>query len=327
MPMMQMRNLARGVIALAVALAGSALAQAPSSSGTVHFLVGYPPGGGTDLTARIIAPRLAERLGQPVIVENRVGAAGNIAMEAVAKAAPDGLTIALGVSGMTINATLQPDLRFHPLKDFAPVTRLVNNPLVIVVSPSFPGKDVRALVDMAKAKPGAINYGTPGAGTGMHMMGELIKETAKVNIVHVPYKGNGPLVNELLGNHIAVGIADLASTRGFIKEGRLRVLGIGSPQRTPLAPDLPTVAESGLPGFSVLSWTGVVAPAGTPAATVEKYNAHIRAILETPEVREKLVGAGLEPAPTTVEEFRAIIRSDIEKWASVIKAAGIKLER
>jgi tripartite-type tricarboxylate transporter receptor subunit TctC len=304
-----------------------AFAQASTSGRPVHFLVGYPPGGGTDFTARLVAPLLAERLGQPVIVENRVGAAGNIAMEAVAKAEPDGLTIALGVSGMTINATLQPDLRFHPLKDFAPVIRLVNNPLVMVANPSHPAKDIASLIRMAKERPGAMNYGTPGAGTGMHMMGELLKTEAGINVVHVPYKGNGPLVNDLLGNHISVGIADLASTRTFIKEGRLHALAVGAPNRTELAPDIPTVAESGLPGFSVLSWTGVVAPAATPAATVETYNRHIRAILQTPEVRAKLLAAGLEPAPTSVAEFREIIRSDIEKWAKVIKAAGIKLER
>ncbi len=304
---------------------GAAWAQ--GSGKPVHFLVGYPPGGGTDFTARLVAPLLAERLGQPVIVENRVGAAGNIAMEAVAKAEPDGLTIALGVSGMTINATLQPELRFHPLKDFAPVTRLVNNPLVMVANPAFAANDLQALIRMAKERPGVLNYGTPGAGTGMHMMGELLKTEAGINVVHVPYKGNGPLVNDLLGNHISVGIADLASTRTFIKEGRLHALAVGAPNRTELAPDIPTVAESGLPGFSVLSWTGVVAPAATPAATVETYNRHIRAILQAPEVRAKLLAAGLEPAPTSVAEFREIIRSDIEKWAKVIKAAGIKLER
>jgi tripartite-type tricarboxylate transporter receptor subunit TctC len=161
----------------------------------------------------------------------------------------------------------------------------------------------------------------------MHMMGELLKSEAGVNIVHVPYKGNGPLVNDLLGNHISIGIADLASTRTFIKEGRLRVLGLGAPTRTELAPDIPTIAESGLPGFSVLSWTGVIAPVRTPAPIIETYNRHIRAILESPEVRAKLLAAGLEPAPTTSAEFREIIRSDIDKWAKVIKTAGITLER
>jgi tripartite-type tricarboxylate transporter receptor subunit TctC len=314
------------LLALLAALAcGGALAQAPGKP--IHFLVGYPPGGGTDLTARVVAPLLAEKLGQPVVVENRVGAAGNIAMEAVAKAPADGLTIGLGVSGMTINATLQPELRFHPLKDFAPVIRLVNNPLVLVANPSFPAKDTAALIRMAKEQPGKLNYGTPGTGTAMHMMGELLKSEANVDLVHVPYKGNAPLVTDLIGGHISVGISDLASTRNVIKEGRLRVLGLGGPKRTELAPEAATIAESALPGFSALSWTGVIAPAGTPPAIVETYNRHIRAILETPEVRAKLLAAGLEPAPTTVEEFREIIRSDTEKWAKVIKAAGITLER
>jgi tripartite-type tricarboxylate transporter receptor subunit TctC len=301
-----------------------ATAQSLQPGKPIRFLVGYPPGGGTDLVARLVGGKLAERLELPVVVENRVGAAGNIAMDAIAKAAPDGHTIALGVSGMTINATLMPELTFDPVRDFAPVSKLANNPLVLVVVPSFQAKDLRALVAEAKAQPGKLNYGTPGNGTGMHMMGELLNGQAEVKLSHVPYKGNGPLVNDLLGGHIPVGISDLASTIQFIKAGKLHPIGIGSPARTPIAPELPTLAESGLPGFAVLSWTGVVAPARTPAGIVERLNAEIRSILGTPEVRDKMLAAGLEPAPTTVAEFAEIIRSDIAKWAKVIKAAGIK---
>jgi tripartite-type tricarboxylate transporter receptor subunit TctC len=245
-------------------------------------------------------------------------------MEAVAKAPPDGLTIALGVSGMTINATLQPSLPFDPLKDFAPVTKLVNNFLVMVSNPSFPASDVRSMLAEAKKQSGGLLYGSPGNGTGMHLMGELLSLSTDVRLVHVPYKGNGPMVNDLLGGQIPIAFADLASTINFIKSGRLRVLGVGSPKRTVLAPDIPTIAESGIPGFSVLSWTGVVAPAATPSQIVHAYSNHIRAILETPEIRDKLLAAGLEPSPTTPEEFAEIIRSDIAKWSKVIKASGIK---
>jgi len=309
---------------LAAFWAGAIEAQPTYAGKPIRFLVGYPPGGGTDLTARLVGTRLAERLQQPVVVENRVGAAGNIAMETLAKAAPDGLTIALGVSGMTINATLQPELPFDPVKDFAPVIKLVNNPLVLVTIPSFAGQDLRAILDIARKLPGKVSYGTPGNGTGMHMMGELLKAQADVDLIHVPYKGNGPLVNDLLGGHIPLGITDLASTMSFINSGKVHVIGLGSPARTPIAPDLPTLAESGMTGFSVLSWTAVIAPARTPPAVVERFNAHIRAILGTPEVRERLLAAGLEPSPTTADELGEIIRSDIAKWAKVIKAANIK---
>lgn len=318
---------------LGVLLSGALLVAAlwhPGSSAQVpagkpiRFLVGFPPGGGTDLTARLVGSRLAERFGQPVIVENRVGAAGNIAMDTLAKAAPDGLTIALGISGMTINATLQPNLPFDPLRDFAPVIKLVDNLLVLVANPSFAASNLREILAEAKKQPGMLHYGSPGNGTGMHLMGELLNLSADIKLVHVAYKGNGPMVNDLLGGQISLGIADLASTAGFIKAGRLRAIGVGSPRRTALAPDLPTIAESGVPGFSVLSWTGVIAPARTPAPIVQGYNTHIRAILESADVRERLTAAGLEPAPTTVEEFSAIIRSDIAKWANVIKASGIQ---
>jgi len=318
--------LVSGMLMVTVTAAGWVAAQ-PTSSRPVRFLVGYPPGGGTDLAARLVAPRLAERLGQPVIVENRVGAAGNIAMEAVANAEPDGLTIAVAVSGITINATLQPQLRFHPLKDFAPITKLADNYLVLVANPSFAATNLREVLAEAKKRPGALNFGSAGTGTGMHLMGELLNLLTDVKIVHVPYKGNGPMVNDLLGGQIPLAISDLASTTNFIKSGRVRAIAIGSPKRTSLAPDLPTVAESGVPGFSVLSWTGVVAPKRMPMQLVQSYNKHIRAILETAEVRERLLSVGLEPAPTTVEEFEEIIRSDIDKWAKVIKSADIKMER
>ena len=323
-----MKRILPASLALLLCIAlGHSTAFAQAGSGKpVRFLVGYPPGGGTDLTARIVAPLLAEKLGQPVVVENRVGAAGNIALEAVAKAEPDGLTIGLAVSGMTINATLQPQLRFHPVTSFAPVIKLADNVLVLVANPSFPAKDLRDVIAEAKKRPGALNYGSAGAGTAMHLMGELLNLSADVQLVHVPYKGNAPMVNELLGGQIPFAFSDLASTSSFIRSGRLRAIAIGSPKRSSLEPEVPTFAESGVPGFSVLSWTGVIAPAATPAPMLQTYNAHIRAILETADVRNRLRAAGLEPAPTTVEEFAEIIRSDILKWEKVIKAAGVKLE-
>lgn len=303
--------------------AGAAFAQGGKP---IKFIVPYPPGGGTDLAARLIAPRLSDRLGQPVVVENRVGASGNIGMEAVAKAEPDGLTIGVAFSGITINTTLVPGLRYDPIKDFAPVTKLADNTLVLVANPSFPAKNLREVLAEAKKRPNGVTYGSAGAGTAMHLMGELLGLSGGVKLLHVPYKGNGPLVNELLGGQIPLAISDLASTSAFIKAGRMQPIGVGSPKRSALAPDIPTLAEAGAPGFSVLSWTGVVAPAGTPRDLVQTYSRHIREILGVPEVREKLMGVGLEPAPTTPEEFAAIIRNDVASWARVIKATGVKLE-
>lgn len=319
---MNIRNaLSSGFVAAVFLLCGTAVAQ---QGKVVKFLVPYPPGGGTDLAARLIAPRLADKLAQPVVVENRVGASGNIAMEAVAKAEADGLTIAVAVSGITINAILDPTLRYNPLKDFAPITKLADNTLVLVANPAFSAKDLMGVLAEARRRPGQVIYGSAGTATAMHLMGELISLSGDVKMLHVPYKGNGPLVNELLGGQIPLAISDLASTSSFIKAGRLRAIAVGGAKRSILAPDIPTVAEAGLPGFSVLSWTGVVAPAGTPSPLVNAYSAHIREILGVPEVREKLMTIGLEPAPTTPEELAAIIRADLAKWDKTIKATGVK---
>ena len=314
----------RSLILLPLLFAGFVHAQSGYPARPVRMLVGFPPGGGTDLTARIIATRLGERLGQPVVVENRVGAGGNIAMDAIAKAPPDGHLIGVAGSLITINATLQPNLPFNPVKDFAPVTMLVNNPLVLFSHPGFEAKDLRQLIALAKAKPGAISYGSPGAGTAMHLVGALLNQSAGVTLVHVAYKGNGPVVNDVLGGQIPLGVADVASTLSFIKAGRLHVIGLAGAQRTRVAPEMPTLAESGLPGFQVQSWTGVVAPARTPPDVVARLNAEIRAILESAEAREKLLAAGLEPAPNTAEEFAEVIRSETQRWAKAIRETGVK---
>jgi tripartite-type tricarboxylate transporter receptor subunit TctC len=319
--------LTRAAILLAAFCAAGASTQAaaqPYPSRTVRIMVGFPPGGGTDLTARLVAQRLSERLGQPVIVENRVGAGGNIAMEALAKAPPDGYLLAVSGSLITINATLQPKLPFDPLKDFAPITMLVNNPLVLFANPSFPAKDVRQLVALARAQPGQIAYGSAGAGTAMHLVGAMMNLAAGIDLVHVAYKGNGPVVNDVLGGQIPLAVADLASTLSFAKAGRLHLLGVAGARRSVTAPDIPTIAESGIPGFQVQSWTALIAPARTPPEVINRLSSNVRAILESPEVRDKLLATGLEPAPTTPEELGDIIRSEIVRWAKVIKDANIK---
>jgi tripartite-type tricarboxylate transporter receptor subunit TctC len=316
-------SLATGLFAVAVFVSATAAAQ---QGKVIKFLVPFPPGGGADLTARLIAPRLADKLAQPVVVENRVGASGNTAMEAVAKAEPDGLTIALAFTGITINPVLDPGLRYNTLNDFAPITKVADNTLVLVANPSFSAKNLIEVLAQARRSPGQITYGSAGTGTSMHLMGELIGLSGNVKMLHIPYKGNAPLVNDLLGGQIPLAISDLASTTSFIKSGRLRAIAVGSAKRSILAPDIPTVAEAALPGFSVLSWTGVVAPSGTPSQLVHSYSAYIGEILSVSAVREKLMAIGLEPAPTTPEEFAAIIRSDLGKWGRTIKATGLKAE-
>jgi tripartite-type tricarboxylate transporter receptor subunit TctC len=250
----------------------------------------------------------------------------HLAAPFLAKAAPDGYTIAVGVSGMTINVSFQPNLPFNPVRDFAPVTMLVNNPLVLFANPSFPAKDVRALLALAKAQPGKIAYGSAGNGSAMHLAGALFTQLADVDLLHVPYKGNGPAVTDVLGGQIPLAFADVASTLSFIKAGRLHPIGVTGAKRTATAPHIPTIAETGLPAYAVPSWTGIIAPARTPPEIVARLNSHIRAVLETREVREYLLGAGLEPAPTTPEEFSETIKTDIARWAKVIKDAGIKPE-
>lgn len=322
------RTVLGAALTLVACWAGGAMAQSQEyPNKPIRFMVGFPPGGSTDVAARLIAPRLAERLGQPVIIDNRSGAGGNLAVEAIAKSAPDGYTIGFGVSGsLTINVTLQPNLPYDTLRDLTPITMAVNNPLILVANASFPVKDVRELVAFARSKPGPIAFGSGGTGTAMHLAGALLKLTAGVDLVHVPYKGTNPAVNDLVGGQIPLAIVDVASALKFIKAGRIHALGVTGAKRAEMASDIPTISESGAPGFYVLSWFGIVAPARLPQEIVKRLNADLRAVLEAPDLRERFFATGLEPAPTSPEEFGNIIKSEISRWAKVIKDAGIQVE-
>ena len=290
----------------------------------LRFMVGFPAGGSTDITARFIAPRLAERVGQPVVVDNRSGAGGIVGLDAIAKSAPDGHTFGFGVSGaMTIAGTLQANLPYNTLRDFAPVTNVASNPLILVASNAFPPRDIRELIAYAKARPKQLSFGSGGSGTAMHLAGALLNIMADLDLNHVPYKGTNPAANDLVGGQIPLAIIDVASTRGFIKAGQIRAIGTMDTRRSQVAPDIPTIGESGLPGFVVPSWFGVVAPARTPPEVINQLNAHLVAILESPETRDRLLTAGLEPRPTTPAEFGELIRSEVVRWAKVIKDAKI----
>ena len=302
-----------------------ALAQAWPGK-PIRFIVSFPPGGSSDLVARALAPRMSARLGQPVLVENRPGASGNIGMDLVAKSPADGYTIGLGAAGaLSINASLFPSMPFDPVKDLAPVSLLALIPIVIAAHTSTGASSVSELIALAKARPGALSYGTTGNGSAMHLAGEMLQQMTGTSMVHVPYKGSGPAASDAAGGQLPLAIVDLTSALPHIRSGRIRALAVTGAQRSVTAPEIPTVAESGVPGFDAVGWFGVVAPAGTAAPVIARLNAEIVDGMKVPEIRERLLAGGAEPATSTPEEFGSFIRAEVPKWARVIKAAGVKL--
>lgn len=323
-----MTRISRTTLALAAALsvfAAPALSQASFPERPIRFIVSFPPGGSSDLVARAMAPRMAARLGQQVLVENRPGAGGNIGMDAVAKAAPDGHTIGLGAAGaLSVNVSLLPSMPFDPLKDLAPVSMLAIIPIVVAAHPSVPVTDAKSLIAHAKANAGKLSFGTTGNGSAMHLAGELMKLMAGFDMVHVPYKGSAPAAADLAGGQIPLAIVDLTSALPHIRSGRVKAIGVTSAKRSAVAPEIPTIAETGLPGFDAIGWFGVVAPGGTPPALIARLNAEVVDAMKAPEIRERLMAGGAEPQTSTPEEFAAFIRAEIPKWARVIKTAGVK---
>jgi tripartite-type tricarboxylate transporter receptor subunit TctC len=291
----------------------------------IRMLVGFAPGGGTDATARAIAPKLTELLGQQVIVDNRPGATGNIATDITAKATPDGYTILMGtIAALAINPSLYSKLPFDPIKDLAPVTRAVDSTNVLVVHPSVPAKSVKELIALAKAK--SLNCGSSGVGGAGHLALELFNLQTGTRITHVPYKGGGPAMIDLLGGNINLIFATAASSVGHIKSGKIRAIAVTTAKRAPLVPDLPTIAETGLKGFEANNWYGVVVPAKTPRAIINRLNKDVATALTVPATKELLFKQGLDVAPDSPEAFGAYIKSETVKWAKVIKAAGLKAE-
>lgn len=309
------------LLAAAAATLPSHAAQWPERP--IRMLVGFAPGGGTDATARAIAPKLSASLGQQIIVDNRPGATGNIATDIVAKSSPDGYTILMGtIAALAINPSLYDKLPFDPIKDLAPVTRAVDSTNVLVVHPSVPAKSVKDLVALAKSKP--LNAGSSGVGGAGHLALELFNLQTGTKITHVPYKGGGPAMIDLLGGNINLIFATAASAVGHIKSGKIRALAVTTAKRAPLVPDLPTIAETGLKGFEANNWYGIVVPAKTPRAIINRLNKDVAAALTSPDVKDLLFKQGLDAAPDTPEEFGAYIKSELAKWAKVIKAAGLK---
>lgn len=319
---------ARRYLALCVLLGftGFAMAQAWPAN-PIKLVVTFPPGGSTDAAARIVAPKLSERLGQPVVVDNKPGAGGGVGLGMVAKAPADGYTIVLAsAGGLTANPSLYKTLSYDPQRDFVPITGFGASPFVLVAGTELPAKTVKDVIALAKKEPGKLTYASGGNGTAMHLSGELIKSMAGVDIVHVPYKGSGPAVMAAMGNETSLAIADLTTIKPQIQSGRLKVLGVMDKKRSVLAPDMPTLAETGLPGFESSGWFAILAPAGTPPAIVKRLNTELVAVLRSTEVRERFSAAGLEPMPSTPEELSAFMRSETLKWAKVIKDSGAKID-
>ncbi len=304
----------------------SALAQQNYPARTVRLIVPSSPGGGTDISARILAPKLTEYLGQQVIVENRPGASTMIGGEAVARAAPDGYTLLMGISTLAINPAIYKKMPYDALRDFAPISQAVVLSNVLVTHPSLPPRTLKDLIAFAKARPGQINFASAGVGTSPHLSMELFLVMAGLKMVHVPYKGSGPGVIDLVAGHVPMMMPNMLSAQPHIKSNRLRALGVTGTKRASGAEDIPTIAEAGVPGYEAVQWYGVLAPAGTPRDIIGKLHAQIVRALHSADVRQRLLMDGAEPVGSSPEAFAAFIRAETEKWAKVVKAAGIAQE-
>jgi len=312
-----------------IGLAGiAALAQAQSAYPTraVRLIVPSAPGGGTDISARILAPQLTQFLGQQVVVENRAGAGTMIGGEAVARAAPDGYTLLMGISTLAINPAMYKKVSYDALKDLAPISQAVALSNVLVIHPSLPSHNLKEFIAFAKARPGQINFASAGVGTSPHLSMELFLVLSGVKMLHVPYKGSGPGVTDLIAGHVPVMMPNMLSAQPHIKSGRIRALGVTGTKRAPGADDIPTIAEAGLPGYEAVQWYGMLAPANTPRDIISKLHAGVLRALQNPEVKQRLLNDGAEPVGSSPAEFATYIRSETEKWAKVIKAAGIQPE-
>ena len=309
-----------GAILIAMAGAAQAFPDKP-----VRLVVGFPPGG-SDISGRIVALKLQELWGQPVVVENRVGAAGNIGADFVAQAAPDGYTILLCVNSYTINTSVYKNLRWDLLRDFAPVGRFVNSPMVVVVNPALPVKNIRELIEHAKANPGKLNYGSAGSGTAPHLAGELFAQNAGLAMTHVPYKGSAPSVTALLANEVQLSFGALSAFDAFIKDGRLRPLAVTTAARSAQAPALPTVIESGMAGFDADIWYGLLVPVKTPAAIVTQLSNDLKRVMNDPDTQEKLRARGLDPAYLDAAQMGELMRRDVARWRGVAERIKLVLD-
>ncbi len=314
------------VVALVLWVSVSAFAQ-PFPSKPVRLIVPFPPGGAVDYYARAVQNRLQETLGQPILIENRSGAGGMVGADLVVKAAPDGYTLLVGnIASLAMNVGLYSKMTYDPRKDLTPIIRTVAVNYVMTVHPSVPARSVNELIDHAKANPGKLSYGSAGSGSAPHLATELLKQRAGIDMLHVPFKGGGPMVADLLGGQIHIVIADQANLMPHVKAGKLRALAVGTLERSASYPDIPTIAESGFPGFEARAWQGIAGPANLPADIVTQLNAAFAKAMAFPEVHQRLLDGGLDPITGTPEDFAAFIRSEIDKWAKVAKDVGARVD-
>ena len=290
----------------------------------VRIIVPSPPGGGTDIVARVLAQHFAKSFGQQFFVENKPGAGNMIGIEAVARAAPDGYTLLMTASTLALNTVLFKKVPYDPVRDFAPITLTATAPNVLLVHPSVPAQSLAEFIALAKAKPGALSYGTPGIGTSPHLSMELLKSMAGIDLQHVPYKGTAAAVTDVIGGQIAATFANALTAKPQVDAGRVRALAITGPRRIDALPAVPPVAEAGVPGYEAMQWYGLLAPAGTPAAVIERLNAEALKALRSAEMKERLAADGAEPLGGSPAEFAALIRRELDKWTRVARAAGIE---
>jgi tripartite-type tricarboxylate transporter receptor subunit TctC len=318
----------RGVLAVLLCIivwSGSSVAQTYPSK-PIRLIVNYPPGGPTDLVGRLSAQYLGEAVGQQVVVENRGGAGGTVGAAVAAKSPPDGYTLTLAANGeIAIAPNLYPKLPYDPTRDLAPISRIGASQLLLVVHPSLPARSVKDLLDMARARPGAINFASAGTGSTAHLCAELLKSLAGINIVHVPYKGAGPALSELMGGQVEMLITGVSSAMPHVKAGRLRALASTGRRRLAVAPDVPLIGET-VPGYEANSWYGLFAPAGTPRVVIDRLHGEIAGMVKHPAFRSRLTGMGVEPEGTSPAEFAAQVRFEIAKWGKVVRAAGVRLD-
>jgi tripartite-type tricarboxylate transporter receptor subunit TctC len=321
------RTLARAAGAIAALTAATLVSAQSYPTRPIKMIVPFPPAGSTDISARAVAGKLGERLGQPVVIENKPGAGGNIGTDVVAKAAPDGYTIVVGTVGThAINQSLYSKMPYDNIKDFAPVVLLSTTPNVLVMPTSFPARSVQEVIAMAKARPGELTFASSGSGTSIHLSGELFSSMAGIKMQHIPYKGSGPMLIDLMSGQVNMAFDNLSASMVHIKAGKLKALATTGAQRSPALPDLPTISEAGLPGYDSTSWNAIYAPAGTPREIVDKLNREVNAILQSPETRRFFSEQGAEAGGGSPGQLAAHTRAETAKWAKVVKDSGAKVD-
>jgi tripartite-type tricarboxylate transporter receptor subunit TctC len=325
-----MHNPRRRVLIATAMSCGLAPAWAQGTSGypsrEIRFIVPFPPGGGNDILARMLGPKMAEALGKPVVIDNRPGAGGNLGTDQAARSPADGYTIVIASNQITINPGLGQKLPFDVERNFSPVALVASVPMLLVVHPSVPASNVGELIALARSQPGRLNHATPGSGTPQHLAFELFNRLAKVEVTHVPYKGTGPAVADLLGGQVQAAFATLASVAQHVRAGKLRALAVATAARSPLMPEVPTVAESGVPGYDVPLWYSILAPAGTPPDAVERLATELRRIVDSAEMRERMMSQGFQPGFIGPAAAQELIRNDMQRWRRIGQETGIRID-